>query len=364
MSKLNQFSSNKILYYPNIEFNSETWLKTTLLFWDEVYRIVPDGYKPNDSAEIYIAKRNGFIKDIVLSEEDIKQAAIEYEGFMNSIEFKPWGIDASLYEVRLHSDKIDDRLKPFFKQFYKSIDNEGFLRIPENIANGYMFYLSNTVGRRRNIPKISDNPDMFSAMSYYDTDGNLDPLQVDFDADSIYTSLIIENMIPADIRSISIEKIIDLHKDFFKSKNSFRDLLNSFIDRISKMEDKEFIKQEIENFKKELKEKQFSKKEILNKFFNDFGSSFLYVGIPTSLPNLVGPVFETTLGAYGLNNLGSGLTICGLAALSNAGNELRKNWKNSKSSYYLELTKVLDSNAYAHYGIIDMSDRMNEFLND
>ena len=38
------FASRSILYYPTIEFQSETWVKASLLFWDKIYRIVPANY--------------------------------------------------------------------------------------------------------------------------------------------------------------------------------------------------------------------------------------------------------------------------------------------------------------------------------
>ena len=43
---------DSILYYPHIEFKNEAWVKSSLLLWDHVYRIVPENYIPNDSDEI------------------------------------------------------------------------------------------------------------------------------------------------------------------------------------------------------------------------------------------------------------------------------------------------------------------------
>ena len=61
---INSFGSRSILYYPTIEFQTETWVKASLLFWDKIYRIVPTHYRTNDSDEIKIAISNGFIEDI------------------------------------------------------------------------------------------------------------------------------------------------------------------------------------------------------------------------------------------------------------------------------------------------------------
>lgn len=110
----NNFLQDSILYYPTIEIQNETWLKSALTFWDTVYRIVPAGYHPNDSYEVTIAKEAGLLRDINLTSKDLESAAEDFENFCEEVPFVPAGMDSSTYEVRLHSDKIDDRLKPFF----------------------------------------------------------------------------------------------------------------------------------------------------------------------------------------------------------------------------------------------------------
>ena len=70
--------NNKILYYPTIEFQDETWLKASLCIWDKVYRIVPSTYRPMDSDEVKIAIDNNFVEDIIISEQELSQTARIY----------------------------------------------------------------------------------------------------------------------------------------------------------------------------------------------------------------------------------------------------------------------------------------------
>lgn len=37
---------DSILYYPHIEFQDEAWVKSSLLLWNHVYRIVPSLHQP------------------------------------------------------------------------------------------------------------------------------------------------------------------------------------------------------------------------------------------------------------------------------------------------------------------------------
>ena len=38
---LETLTSGSILYYPTIEFQSDTWLKAAICVWEKIYRIVP-----------------------------------------------------------------------------------------------------------------------------------------------------------------------------------------------------------------------------------------------------------------------------------------------------------------------------------
>lgn len=57
---------DSVLYFPSIEFQSDEWVKSSLLFWDKIYRIVPPDYAPNDSETVLEATRHSLIKNILL----------------------------------------------------------------------------------------------------------------------------------------------------------------------------------------------------------------------------------------------------------------------------------------------------------
>lgn len=361
----NTFKQDKILYYPTIEFQDETWVKSALTFWDTIYRIVPREYYPNDSEEIHIAKQEGLIEDIILSADDLKTTAIEFEKFCNNQRGLPAGLDASLYEVRLHSDKIDERLKPFFAQFSKSIDREGFYKIPERIANGYMFFLSDTVSKRRNKPKLTDNPDMFAAMTYFDMEGDIHEWFTDEEASESYSNLVIENLIPADIRSLSIRELIKTNNELAEYKKEFRKCVSDFNDKLTKIEDKDFAIREIMKFKDDLTRINATKTEILQTYFKELKPSLLYVGLPVSAASLIGSIYTTPHDLYSvIIQISKGIFLGGVASLGNAGKDIRKRWTSSRSNYYLELKKQLTSDQNAKIRITSMTTRLEEFIND
>jgi hypothetical protein len=356
----NNFLNHSVLYYPTIEFQDETWVKAALTVWDKIYRIVPANYNPKDSDEVKKAIEADLIENINLSVEDLEEAADKFTSFCHKLRFPPAGFDSSTYDVRLHSDKIDSRLIPYFKGIASEFDSSGFFRLPESIANGYMFYLSKSVSSRRNIAKLTDNPDMFSGMIYFDGNGHFDESLIDDSINEMYCSLIIENLIPADIRSIKIDTIIDINKDMSVARNDFRKSVSEFTERIRKIKDKEFVVREIERFKKELLATNYTKKEIYKTFCDKLATSSLYVGFPT----LVTSFYTSPSDLSDIIKLFDGVFIAGIASLCDAGKETINTWKSRRSNYYLELGKILDSHEKSEIQIRGINRLFNEFLND
>lgn len=360
--EIKSFASRSILYYPTLEFQSETWVKASLLFWDKIYRIVPANYKTRDSDEIKIAISNGFIEDIELTVSDLRQTAFKFESFCNKLEFNPAGFESRTYDVRLHTDKIDGRLKAYFKQFSEDTDSQGFLRIPQEMANGYMFYLSDTVSRRRNIAKLTDNPDMYAAMIYFDADGNFNEELFDDTNPETYTNLMIERLIPKDIRSLSMEIVINLHKELETEKREFRKLMNEFSEKLSKIEDKETVITEIEYFKKTFLENKMSWQEKFKSLRQDTEDSLLYAGLPMFTTSTIASLYGN--GAYDLAEFSKGLLLSGVATIASCGKDLRKKWTSKKSNYYLEIGRQLTSTENAKISVQNITNRLNEFIND
>jgi len=358
------FASDSILYYPTIEFQSETWVKSAVTFWDKIYRIVPPHYNSKDSDEIKIAISEGVIENIELSDNDLKNTAKKFEAFCNTLDWYPDGFEKSQYSVRLHTDKIDSRLKPYFNDFAGQIDNEGFYSLRPEIANGYMFFLSDSISKGRNIGKLTDNPDMFAAMTYFDENGNFDEWIMDSESEELYSNLMIENLIPEDIRSIRMDKVIRLGDDLKNYKAEFRDSVAKFTDKLSKIEDQNFAAREIKKFQDSLMNQQLSRKELLSGFCKNLVPSVLYVGIPTFTGSLIGSVFSSKDDVFGLAEIFKGALIAGIASVANSGKEARISWDSRRSNYYLDLRKDLVSKESSKIRIWNINYLLNEYVND
>ena len=102
-------SFGKALYYPSIEINNIEWLKTALLYWDDITRIVPSGYIPQDSDDIKRIKGElGLINNIE------PNAGLVYSA---SESFFDW-----LFDIIENPDTIEyyfSKHKAYYKRRYK-----------------------------------------------------------------------------------------------------------------------------------------------------------------------------------------------------------------------------------------------------
>ncbi len=188
-----------VLYYPTIEFLDEAWLKSTLCIWDCVYRIVPDGYSPNDSDGVKEAIDAGAVRNIRLSAEDLRDTANSFTTFCDELAFLPAGLEESdNVEVRLHPEKVEARLISLMESLSRTVDGHGWLHLPAGIATGYMLFLAETVARRRALPKMTDNADVFAIMPFFTTNGGVGELVYDRDAEEVAMALVLGLMAEAD----------------------------------------------------------------------------------------------------------------------------------------------------------------------
>ena len=105
---------NATLYYPTIEFANKEWLWNACLLWDKVYRIVPEGYIPNDRDEIRTLIED---KSVIANIAPEKYATEIFEDFIKVMDKSKWACALSEADymdnnyVKLHEGKADVQLR-------------------------------------------------------------------------------------------------------------------------------------------------------------------------------------------------------------------------------------------------------------
>jgi len=290
-------SSNSVLYYPSIEFTSPAWVKSSLLIWDHVYRIVPKHYHPNDPDEIKALVDADFVRNITLERNDIDATADEFVTFCENVETLPAGLIGSdedneqgLHAV--HRDKIDDRIYGKLAGMAGVYMSDDWLKMTPELARGYMFYLAKRVAQRRGFVRGTDDLDVWSVAPFYTEEANFNEFVAADNNDGFYTSMYMDDLLPADIGNTSALDIIHFARNRKDEKRQLRDLLDTVNSRILNIDSPEQIRVEVDDFITELIKQKNALKESMD-FRNKMNTRFslFAVGAPMSL---------TALGALGL----------------------------------------------------------------
>lgn len=357
------FSSN-ILYYPNIEFSDETWVKSTLCIWEKIYRIVPSSYTPNDSYEIKQAIDAGLIINLTLSPEDLSQASEEFEVFWDSVPIKPAGVEGwEGLDVRLHPEKVDARILPLLQSLSTKIDPDGWLKLSPQVANTYMLFLAETISRRRKLPKLTDNADMFSIMHYFSTDGNIDEYWCNPENNEATASMVLATLLPGGLSQTSMANVMDFHSKSAEGRQFFRESVMEFTEQVSKIEDAIYAQELIKQLQTKLTKSQQSIFKDIGQSIDDAKAAALSIGLPTTLTAI--GAFAGTGNPFDFLHLGQAGLFGAVATLADVVRSRRNRWSSNESSYYLQLHNVFKDNSGSINMTIPKYDRIiEEFIND
>ncbi len=349
---------SSILYYPHIEIQNLDWLKSTLLLWDNVYRIVPNGYKPKDNDEILKASDLGLVRAVDLDSKDMSGITNDFHDFLEELQYKPAGLEYEEISY-LHPGKIDSVLYPSLERYTLGHSDEGFIELPTEVVRGYMFFLSTQVATRRNLSRCTDDMYSFAVAPYFSEMANFDDYLYDKEALGFYSSLIFQDILPINIGSIPIEKIVQASNSSKDEREQFKIELNNFSEQLYKCENAEHGKMILNDFRDDLvkaKEELKASQGFMNK--DDIGSLFT-IGIPTSA-GVYGALLGATGDPFALYNLSTSLIIGAIASYQDYKKVKSVSDNPSGAGYLLSLEK-----RFSGTGKYPAFDRyLEEFIND
>ena len=222
---------NATLYYPTIEFANKEWLWNACLLWDKVYRIVPEGYIPNDRDEIRTLIED---KSVIANIAPEKYATEIFEDFIKVMDKSKWACALSEADymdnnyVKLHEGKADVQLRELLIAGNKR-DDEGFYYVPREFANIYMIYLSNYIAKKNNITLASDYDFSWLCSNFMESNGKL----LDHDQGDNITklgALTFANFIPRGIESLSAKELLAFREKSKDERHLFFDEMHKFSD--------------------------------------------------------------------------------------------------------------------------------------
>lgn len=348
--------ANSILYYPRIEFQNEAWVKSSLLLWDHVYRIVPEDYTPNDSDEIKALIDEDLIRNVKLDDHDRGNTFDEFMKLCNKIEGRmPAGLVPS-EEDRIHPGKIDKRLYPYLDYIGEHfIDEDRWLHLSKELARGYMFKLSQVVARTRNLNRGTDDLDAWSINPYFCENANFGEFLQDPEAKGFFCSVTLEDVIPENIGEVSSKELISFVKKRREEKRLLREKFDEMTSHIAKISNIQHAGQVNMDFIDELMDSKEQYRKSMDSW-KDISALSISTGVPVSLTTL-GTLASIKGNPFSLVRIAGSIVmgaICSYADFYRA----KKNRDPSYSSYLIQIDKLCKN-------VADFSrTRLEEFVND
>ncbi|MBA0204411.1 hypothetical protein [Pectobacterium aroidearum] len=343
------------LYYPSIEFRDPEFLKKSLLVWDKVFRIVPPSYQPNDSPGIILASQAEFVVDIHVDDNDKKITADNFIRFHERIISHdnqlvwPAGLDSESF-VRINPEKIEARLLPLFEELNKHFTKDGFMNVPADIVGGYMFYLANSVAKRRDLHLLTDSPDSWVVGTYFSQDGNFSEFVSDDNCDQYMCQCSVDSLLPNNLSEISMDKIFRFCEEHREEKENFRSELEKLRMELARCNNKSHAQYIANDFVLKLNKAKQEYKDSLRILNPKNMYSIFTVGIPASAS--VMSLFRTPWESL---NIAAGVSMGAIAALFSK-NMIPHN--KGTGSYLVSLDRISSEPTY------QLNRAFNEFIND
>lgn len=311
---------SQALHYPTIEFNDQDAFKRSLLVWDRLHRIVPDGYVPDDHPEVIDAVRAGVVQNLSVDHSEKSKAAHRFLDFYalrdsphNRLTW-PAGFSTETF-TRINPEKIDAKLLPLFEQLARQMSSDGFLEVPHEHAGGYMFYLATSVAQERALELTTDSSDYWAVGTYFANEGCFTDHVYDENADAYLANLAIDDLLPKDMASVSIDTILRFRETTIELRLAFQRELKGLREEISRCNNKQHARFIVEDFINRFQRAKSDYRESLRFFRKDGLYSILSVGVPAALAFIALPI-AAGADPYTPVRLGAGLLLGAVSALA------------------------------------------------
>lgn len=360
------------LYYPHIGFHDPSWIKAMALFYDDIYRIVPDNVIPDDSEELQALLEEGSVGKMIDPSRYSRKAS---EEFLSNIE--DWSASALLFSddeerdlSRLHTDKTDERVRDLFDEVGFKKEND-WIYVPTELASNFMLYMASQISAENRLSLITTDWGAWTGTSYFGVNGKVDEfltddahIRDDFAGSFGLFGLIVNELLPVNIAEIPAEKILEFRTKRHDEIIVFRSCMHELRTELSNLESQDIQIDTIQNKIRDLDRAQDQLKASadLLKVKGWFGVSLMGFPAPLIFGQLLAIPSSSSvvLGA-------TGLAIGALFNIQNTKEELGKLNRKNPASFLTSLRKSFKK--YTHVrGGGDMNfhafNCMEEYVND
>ncbi|WP_295441651.1 DUF6236 family protein, partial [uncultured Thiodictyon sp.] len=237
------------LYYPHIALQDPSWIKAMALFYDNIYRIVPDNIIPDDSEDLAALLEEGSVGRMIDPANYSRKAS---EEFLSKID--RWNAAALTYNdedealiTKLHTEKTDERVREIFQKAGFRSDND-WMYVPTAIASNFMLYMATQIATSNQLSLITSDWGAWTGTSYFGVDGQVDDFITNIGkgnwgeeyAESFgLFGLIVTELVPINISEIPSEKILEFREKRRSEIAQFRSCMHDLRKELTTLESHE-----------------------------------------------------------------------------------------------------------------------------
>ncbi|MCW3128165.1 MAG: hypothetical protein JWO03_3823 [Bacteroidetes bacterium] len=295
---------SKALYYPTIDITNDSWLKSAVLFWDEISTIVPDSIgNPYQTAVSQYLYDREILQPVRVNPDDriVRELTTQTVNYLNSNEGFQLLTQGQDLNATLHRDKLPRDLRNLFDihpeklpheiQYIlrNSMKGDGWLEVNSSFASSYLTLLANKICEQKSIALLTDRTltSNFTDKVRLDNQISTRSRRYDYEergqekyinlAQGMLTNLIIEGISISDMTSI--EDVVKFKKDHPDDLGLFRLNIAKLTEKVKEDRPMEAIRQDIQDVYKDgfLPAYNNLKKSMKGFGIKSFGESFMKV---------------------------------------------------------------------------------------
>ncbi len=225
---------SKALYYPSIDIDDERWLKSAVLFWNEINTIVPESISsPYNNYSTQYLYDEEIIKPIYLNNDHkyVRKVSSDFKRFLDSEEglfLLKGSKDELVNDAILYKDKMAPCLLRKLNSFV--FDDEEFYHLDPALVSYYMTLLANSISEDKALALVSNNLTNSKLTETIRFDNNTrninrhyyrgEDIDYDFIKQGLLTNIVIKNICIEE--TTSLEDIVSFRKHYSDELARFR----------------------------------------------------------------------------------------------------------------------------------------------
>jgi len=300
MSNLIQYQ--RALYYPYINFSNLNWLKTAALYYEGLSRIVPPGYTAFTDKK-WVERMNDqeeFIKDIHPTAASLT-AGLKFSKFIENEFSDPGKRNAYMQEIGasipnekpfvIHDLKLtnlirEQLLEGGFMYASKTPNSYDFEPITGAM---YMTFLANEIAIKEYLPIVTDDPIFQPLIRGAQKDEISNEVKPQGEIGHMLASLLIESVVPVNIESVSIKKIMHFRKKHNAEQHQFYHAINELVQGLEVVDNSTALDMMLRDKKKDVEQAVKDLKGALLGMKFSLGAVIFGISLPRFLTGL-GPI--------------------------------------------------------------------------